>query len=160
MNKPTTLAYKHYHIPTSYIGLGYSDMNISKAKAMNLEDKLSQAPPKGLLVIKGNAAPIVNQLFQSRTTRGIDFTERSNSAFGTHINPEADVVVIHSVGEEVTTNYSISSQVLHALLKFYKRRNTLVIVETHFTKAELRNNYDLLPTNFLVLEDKADEVFI
>ncbi len=159
--KPSKFTYKHYHIPITYIGMKYSDLNVSKVKADKIATSVSKAPIKGLLVIKGSAGPIINQLCEDgRSIRGIDFTDRSNTAFEKHNNPEAAVVLIHSIGAEVTTNYNISRQVLQALLKFYSRRQTLVVLETSFGKSELRSNYDLTPNNYIILDEKEEEAWV
>jgi len=155
------LVYTYYKLPVTYLNLNYEDTRISLARAKQLQGKISQAPKTGLLVIKGTAAPVINQLVdEGREVRGIDFTERANAAFEQHDNPQADVVLIHSVGAEVTTNYNISRQILHALITHYKKEETLLIIETDFTKSELRNHYDLTPTNFLSLELKDQPTFI
>jgi len=156
------LLYKLYGVPVTYLDTDYSDVAISKVKATHLQKKMKDAPTKGLLIVKGNAGPIVNQLYkQGRTMRGIDFPKRSqDDAFSYHDNPEADMVIIFGVGCEVTTNYRITSQVLNALIRHYSTRQTLVIIETHFTKSELRDKYDLTPGNFIALENKPEEVFI
>ena len=157
----TRLVYKHFKIPVTYIDVDYEDLDISKTKAAHLRGKMKSAPPKGLLFIKGSAAPVVNQLYgQGRSIRGINFVEHSDDAFGTHAYPTADVVLIYNLGSEVSTNYNVSRQVLQKLLRYYKSQNTLVVVETHFAKSEVLHNYDVSTGNFLTLDDRADDVWI
>ena len=113
------------------------------------------------MVISGTAAPVINQLI-SRKLRvtSINFPQRSGEAFTIFDNPKSDVILITGVGMEVTLNYAISRQVLHALLKHYGEQDTLIVIETHFTKSMLRDKYDLTPNNFLIIPLKEEEVFI
>ncbi len=97
--------YRHYGIPTTYVGITYNDLNITAPRLKRLTASIKQAPISGLLIVKGNAAPIINQLFESRTIRGIDFMKRAGNAFEQHTNPEAEVIIIYSVGSEITLNY-------------------------------------------------------
>ena len=155
------LTYKHYGIPVSYIGCSYKDLELSATRAKSLEKKLKAAPKSGLLVVKGVAAPVINQQVElGKSVAGINFAERSNSAFESFTNPKADIILVYGIGDEVTTNYNISRQVLNGILAYYKHRDTLVVIETVFGKTELRNNYDLTPTNFLTLEEKPEVSFL
>jgi len=155
------LLYKHYNIPTSYIGVTYSDTDLSKAKQEHIETKVKSAPKKGTLVVRGTAAPIINQLLDAgRIVQGIDFVERSSSAFDTHYNPSADVIILYGLGLEISVNHNVSRQVLQNILAYYAKRDTLVVIETGLTKSELRNNYDFIPVNFLQVPEAAEESWV
>jgi len=156
-----TLKYTHFGIPVTYIGVTYKDLDVSSIKAKHLEGKMKQAPPQGLLVIQGSAAPVINQLHkQGRSMRGIDFIVRAGEAFEPHEEPKADVILIYNVGAEVSMKSIISGKVLNALLKHYASRRTLVVLETHLTKSELRHNYDINVSNYVTLNRKPDEVWV
>jgi len=159
--KQNKLIYTYYHIPTSYLGISYCDTALSKAKQQDLETKISQAPKKGTLVVRGTAAPVINQLVeQDRLVTGIDFVQRSQTAFELHDNPKADVILIYGLGSEISVNHNVSRQVLQNLLAYYSKTDTLVVIETQLTKSDLRNNYDFIPTNFLTIQEQPEEVWI
>lgn len=150
-----------YNLPQCYGNMTYDSIDISSVKAKDLEEKITRAPRAGLLVIKGTAGPVVNQLLaMERRVRGIDFIEMNNDAFGVHEFPSAEVVVVYNVGFEVSTKFSVSGMVLQKLIQYYKDRRTLVILETKLSKTDLLTKYDLSVTNFIALPEKSEEKWI
>ncbi len=159
--KVSSLVYRHFNLPVSYVKMSWDSLDVTKVRVKHLIEKLKSAPKRGLLVIRGCAAPIINQQVSlDKSVIGIDFPERANKAFETIKNPRADIILIYGVGDEVTTNYNISRQVLQAILAYYKTQDTLVVLETKFTLSELRTNYDLHPSNFLNLQEKEEKSFL
>jgi hypothetical protein len=155
------LVYKHYNIPISYIGQTFKGTTMSGVKATRLKDKIKNAPKRGTLVVKGSAGPVINQLIEDgRTVTGIDFSERASTAFEQHQNPKTEVLLLYNVGNEITVNYNVSRQVLKSILKYYQHTDTLVVIETEFTKTELRNNYDFTPVNYIVIETLEEDSWV
>ena len=150
-----------YGLPAGYFGISYKDMDMSATRQDAITKKIKNAPNDGTLTVQGTAAPIVNQLLtQGRKIRGISFTERSSTAFETHQNPTADVVVLYDVGAEVSLNGKVSGMVLANIVKYYSSRKTLLIIETDMTKTALLSRYDFNTTNFIKIIKKEKENWI
>lgn len=153
------MIYGIYGLPPSYHGITYGDTQLVSVKQEQLREKVSNAPNSGTLTVQGTAAPIVNQLLKTRKVRGIDFVERSTSAFDQHTNPHAEVVVLYGVGSEVSMNGKVSGLVLRNLVEYYRNRKTLLVIETHLSKQELLSRYDFKVTNFMKILRKEEEIW-
>jgi len=150
-----------YGLPVAYAGKTYNDTGLTKAKAKEIEGKITKAPSKGTLTINGTAAPIVNQFINDgRKVRGVDFTVINSKAFEEFSLPVSSVVLLYNVGVEVSTNFKISGQVFRKILKFYSEKNTLLIIETDLTKTELLSRYDFRVTNFIKIPQKEEEIWV
>ena len=147
-------------LPTAYVGITYEGTALSKVKQNSIKGKIDNAPRKGSLVIQGTAAPIVNHLMQKRKVRGIDFIELTTNAFAEHVLPMAEVILLYNVGVEVSTNYSISSQIFNKVRKYYAGKSVLLIIETDLGKTDLLHKYDFRVTNFLRVPIKEEEVWV
>ena len=151
-----------YGLPASYAEQTYESVGLSDLQQKRFTSIIARAPSTGLLAVKGEAGPVINQLMQQgRSVRGIDFAKRSSKAFEDFQNPVARVVVLYNVGLEVSVNHTISAKVLRNLLKFYKHQNTLVILETPMTKSQLLSTYDLRVANAITIAaDIEEEVWV
>ena len=158
MNKKTL--YTIYNLPIVYAEIGYEDTALIKVKQEHIEELIPKAPYSGTLTIQGTAAPVVNQLMEQRSVRGIDFNVRSEDPWGTHQNPSADVVVLYNVGSEVAMKGTVGGLVLANIVKYYSNRRTLLVIETNMNKMELLHRYDFKATNFIKIEKKPEDVWI
>jgi len=150
-----------YGLPVSYAGKTYTDTGLPKVKQAEIPKKISRAPSKGTLTIQGTAAPIINQFIKDgRRVRGTDFIELSGNAFEDLQLPVADVVLLHNVGVEVSTNFKISGQVFRKVLKFYSEKPTLLVIETDLSKTDLLSRYDFRVTNFIKIPVKSEELWV
>lgn len=153
--------YGLYELPPSYHGAVYENTALIKVKQEDIYNKVANAPQKGLLVIQGNAGPVINQLLEAkRKVRGIDFLPRCADAFGTFDNPLANVVLIYNVGSEISVSSKVTALILKNILKSYANSSTLVILETHLTKSELQNNYHIDVVNFIKIQNKEESAWI
>lgn len=150
-----------YGLPPAYADIGYGDTCLSKAKQDHLEAKVPTAPNKGTLTVTGTAAPIVNQLIGlKRVVRGINFLDRSTTAFEAHENPKANVVVLFNVGMEVSLNAKVSGMVLRSIVQHYAEQPTLLIIETKLSRTELLSRYDFRVANHTIIPKKEDESWL
>lgn len=155
------VVYPLYGLPSYYAGLTFAHTGLSKAQQERFTKSIENAPPTGVLAIRGMAAPVVNLLLeQKRKVRGIDFTVRSQNAFEEHQNPAAEVIVIYNVGVEITGNSNISKKILRSLIQYYKERQTLVIIESTLGKSDFRLQYDIDIANFITIPEAAEAQWI
>jgi len=152
---------KMYNLPISYAEITFEDTELTAKRKKDLPELIEKAPVRGILYVQGTAAPIVNQLLtKGKAVRGIDFTERSSSAFEQHQNPECAIVVIYNLGAEITVNYHVPQKVINNILKHYSTRDTLIIVETDLSKNDLLNRYDINAVNYIKIPRKTEERWI
>ena len=150
-----------YNLPKTYKNITYKDTGLVKVKQEDIQDKISRAPLKGTLTITGIAAPVVNQLIDSGLkVRGINFLDRSSTAFEQHENPHANIVVLYNVGNEVSLNSKVSGMVLRNIIKHYESKNTLLIIETDLSKGDLLSRYDFRVTNYIRIPKVDEAVWI
>ena len=152
--------YEVYGLPISYAKLTYKDTQLISVKQLDIAKKIHRAPTKGLLAIQGCAGAVVNQLLETKKVRGIDFLARSSAAFDVFSNPSSEVIVLYNVGSEVSTNHKVSGLVLLNIVKHYSNKNTLLVIETNLTKADLLSRYDLKVTNFIKILPKLEDAWV
>jgi len=155
------LIYKHLNIPTHYASIEWDDTTLVAVKKNMYLEKFKNPPKRGLVGVTGTAAPIVNSLYSlGKKLLGIDFTTRSSTAFESHTNPSCDVVVIYSIGDEVSVNHNITGQVLRGIISAYQSKNTLVVLESRLTKSEMRTRYDVDIVNHVNLKLKPEDTWL
>jgi len=150
-----------YHIPVSYIGKIYEDF-VPKSKAEKLRDSISKAPTKGKLLVVGNPAPIINQLFESgRRMFGVDFIKYYESRFdgeSTYHIPTSTDLLIYNVGAEPARSSEYGARLLNALLTQYS--DNFVIVATIDTKNVFETKYGLIFENTVTFKKEKEPKWI
>lgn len=150
-----------YGLPPSYASVTYKDTGLVQVRQEQLEAKVSKAPNSGSLTVTGTAAPLATQLIkEGRTVRGINFLDRSSTAFDIHQNPQANIVVLYNVGVEVSLNSKVSGMVLNSIVQHYSERPTLLIIETKLSGKELLQRYDFRITNHVSIPKKDEDIWI
>ena len=152
---------KIYNLPTHYAGVDYKDTTLTAVKQEYIKEKINNAPKSGMLVVQGNAAPIVRQLIKNgRKVRGANFVNMVGNIFEKPQLPKADVIVILGVGDEVTTNNKLPAQFMQNMLKTLKGRGGLVIIESSKTKKQFEDTYGVVVSNFFKIEDKKEDTWV
>lgn len=158
-----SLLLKAYSLPASFDSVDYAATGLSKPRQGILHKKVAEAPMSGSLFVQGTAAPVINQLLDmGRKTRGIDFVDYVRNTFSDESLSllEADVVLLYGVGNELSTNTNFSGKVLRHIITHYKKRGTLLVVESPLTASNVMTSYDVTFTNKTVIPETAEASWI
>ena len=150
-------------LPIYYFGLTYSDTKLPQLKYEALQLKIAKAPTSGVLLVSGCAAPIVNQLMETRKVMGVDFIEYYEERFTDKESstlPNAPVVVLYGVGSEPARNSEYAARLLQSIIGQYKSSETLLIIETELTKSNFMTKYGIDIKNSVVVPLKEEEAWI
>jgi len=143
------IAYSMRGLPVDYWNVTYKDTKLSMAKAEELSKKIAKAPAKGILLVSGTCAPIVNQLIDAgRKVLGLSFPEYYQSKLSNEESmeiPRGSTIVIYGIGAEPANSPQFASKILGALLSSYK--SSLVILETDKTPSNFQTTYSLVLAN-------------
>ena len=160
-NKQTQ--YRTYGLPAHYAGLTYDDAAGSNALLDRIHRIVENAPMRGSVLVNDFAAPIIDQFIkQKRRVRGIDFAKLMENPFnrdGEHFKPQADVVVLYNIGLEASVNSTVPSQLIKGIINYYKKYNTLLILEAPYSPMQFQEKYDHRPLNSIKLQESTEEVW-
>lgn len=150
-------------LPSYYHGLTYGDTKLPVTKVEGLVAKIDNAPERGVLLITGTAAPVVNQ-FMDKGVKvvGVSFIEYFESRFNEQecSLPSGSVVVIYDIGSEPAKSTDYSSRLLQSILATYRSVDTLVLLETNLTPTTFSQKYGTTISNSINLQLKEEETWI
>lgn len=158
-SKHLATIYAIHGLPSNYASTTWDSIDITEPEVNRITNAVSNYVPSTLF-IQGNAAPIVNQLWSSnKHIRGININERLANPFGEHVNPKADVILIHSIGK-YTGKYEIAHTTLSNIINHYSKLDTLIILQSDETFTFLKDNWGISVVNKLRMLSKKERAWI
>lgn len=129
-------------------------------KAKQLKTKLQHIPTKGVLLVIGNAMPIVNEIFEAKPIVGIDFVKYYQSQFAEDKEEvvRSDRYYLYNVGKEPAKNPSYAIKLIEAFLASHQ--NSFIIIETQLSKTEFERQYQMSFVNTITIKPKKEDKWI